>query len=353
MIEPTPSKRPKLFRAEAIESRRGRGLQAELVVLDQGATNWGFRLLCLGMTAIVVFLVLGRLNEYASGPAFVQVDGRLDLTASEAGLVTEVTVKPGDQVVAGEVLVRFDASEEGAQLRAAHREFESQLAKLLVKPDDRVAREALVSLRSQRDLAKQRLERRALLAPRAGVVGDVRVRVGQLVQPGHQVLDLRGPAVTASVTALLPGRYRPLLQPGDKVRFELDGFHRLTHELSVLRVGEHIVGPREAARFIGPDLADAFSLTGPVVLVEARLPETVFTMDGEHFSYSSGMMGKAEAIVRNEPIAFMILPSLKQWGARAQRSLWDLPSAVSTFGQQLFSSVRATVIEGEHRWAER
>lgn len=311
----------KLFRPEAIEHQRARDERAELIVLDPGATRWGFGLLCAGMLALLAFVALGRLSEYASGPAFVQLDGRTTLTASGAGLVTAVAVKPGDHVEAGAELVRFHASEELAELQATHKEFESQLAKLLLQPDDAVTREALVSLRARRELAEQRRARRVLRAPHAGSVGDVRVREGQLVEPGLRMIDLQGPAAAATVTALLPGRYRPLLHAGAKLRFEVDGFQQLTHELVITRVGEQIVGPSEAARYVGRDLADAFSINGPVVLVQANLPNTAFALDGQRYEFASGMFGKAEAVVRSEPIAYAFVPSLKQWLARVRVGL--------------------------------
>jgi membrane fusion protein (multidrug efflux system) len=306
----------KLFRPEAIEHQRARGLRADLIVLDPAATAWGFRLLCAGMLGLLAFIVLGRLNEYASGPAFVQLDGRTALTASGPGLVTAVLVKPGDRVKQGDELVRFHDSEELAELQAANKQFDSQLAKLLLQPDDSLTREALVSLRSRRELAEERHGRRSVRAPHAGVIGDVRVREGQLVEPGLRLIDLQGSATSATVTALLPGRYRPLLHAGDKLRFEIDGFHQLTHELRINQVGEQIVGPSEAARFVGRDLADAFSITGPVVLVQASLPRTSFTMEGQRYEFSTGMFGKAESVVRNEPIAYSFIPSLKQWNER-------------------------------------
>lgn len=319
---------PKLFRAEALEHQRTRGLRAELVVLDRAATRWGYWLLCGGMLACLCFLTVGKLNEYAAGPAFVQLDGRTPLTASHAGLVTHVAVKPGDRVEQGDVLVRFDASDELAELQAVSQQFESQLAKLLLLPEDATTREALVALRSRRDLAEERHERRALRAPHGGIVGDVRVREGQVVEPGLRVIDLQGSVGSATVTALLPGRYHPMLEAGDALRFEIDGFHQLTHELRISRVGEQIVGPSEAARFVGRDLAGAFAISGPVVLVQADLPQTEFVMDGAHYDFSTGMLGKAEVVVRFEPLAYTFLPSLKPWVNRMRGSmerLWHRP----------------------------
>ena len=43
-----------------------------------------------------------------------------------------------------------------------------------------------------------------LRAPHAGVVGDVRVSAGQLVDPGLRMIDLQGPASAGTVIALLP-----------------------------------------------------------------------------------------------------------------------------------------------------
>jgi membrane fusion protein (multidrug efflux system) len=313
--------RTSLFRNEAIAHQRSRGLGAEVLAIDSRETRWGFALLCAGVIAVLAFLALGRLNEYASGPAFVQLEGRSALSSSVTGLVTKVEVKPGDRVEAGEVLVRFSAADEAAELRAAGAEFDSQLAKLLLRPGDAATREALVSLRTRRELAQQRTEERTLRAPHSGFVGDVRVREAQLVEPGMRVLDLEDSAASATLIALLPGRYRPLLHAGHRVRFEVEGFHQRAHEFAISRVGDQILGPGEAARYIGRDLGDAFALGGPVVLVQAALPSTSFEVDGQRYDFASGMFGKAEAVVRDEPIAYAFIPGLRPWVERV-RSLW-------------------------------
>jgi membrane fusion protein (multidrug efflux system) len=314
------SKPVQLFRPEALDHQRARGVHGEALTLDRSATAWGFGLLCAGMVAVLFFVGVGRINEYASGPAFVQLDGRTTLTASAAGLITKVSIKPGDRVAAGDELLRFHAADELAELDASTKEFESQLSKLLLRPDDALTREALVSLRTRRELAEQRVAQRTLRATGSGLVGDVRVREGQVVEPGLRMIDLQGTASLATVTALLPGRYRPLLHAGDRVRFHVDGFPNLAHELVISRVGEQIVGPSEAGRFVGRDLADAFSITGPVVLVQAALPSRQFALDGQTYDFANGMYGKAEAVVRNQPIAYAFLPGLQAWTDSVRRS---------------------------------
>ena len=141
------------------------------------------------------FVVVGKLSEYATGPAVVRIDGRTTLTADRPALVSKVRVAPGDRVKQGDLLVQLYASEEAAEFEAVSQEFNDQLSKLLNSPDDLAAREALVSLRMRRDLAKSRLDQRALRAPHDGVVGDVRVRAGQMVEAGMSVLELAGDQV--------------------------------------------------------------------------------------------------------------------------------------------------------------
>jgi multidrug efflux pump subunit AcrA (membrane-fusion protein) len=322
--------RPPLFRSEAISHQRARGLHAEALAIDPRATRWGFPLLCAGAISLIAFLSLGRLNEYASGRAFVQLEGRTPLSASVPGLVTKVYVKPGDRVEAGDLLVRFHASDESAELQAASEEFDNQLAKLLLRPSDPATREALVSLRSRRELAQQRADQRTLRAPHGGFVGDVRVREAQLVEPGMRVLDLQDSAASATLIALLPGRYRPLLRAGHRLRFEVDGFHERAHEFVVSRVGDQVLGPGEAARYLGRDLGDAFQIGGPVVLVQAALPSTSFVVDGQRYEFASGMFGTAEAVVRDEPVAYAFVPGLRPWVERVQtmRPLRDLAAWV-------------------------
>jgi membrane fusion protein (multidrug efflux system) len=305
-----------LFRREALEHQAARTARAEVLRIAPSSTAWISRLLVVALAVALFFVCVGRVNEYASGPALVRIDGRTALSSSHAALVSSVDVKPGDHVEEGAVLLKLFSSEEASDLEAATREFDDQLVKLMQRPNDAAAREALVTLRTRRELARARLEQRSLRAPHRGVVGDVRVRPGQLIEPGVAVLELRGDRADTSVVALLPGRYRPLLKPGAKLRFELDGFHRRAHELTVEDVGDQIVGPAEAVRYLGREQADALQLQGPVVLVQASLPSGSFEADGERFEFAHGMHGKAETIVRNEPVAYAFLPGLKQWVER-------------------------------------
>jgi membrane fusion protein (multidrug efflux system) len=227
-------------------------------------------------------------------------------------VVSAVEVAPGQHVTTGQALMRMHSSSESAELETAQRELDDQLAKLLRDPADRDAREAVVSLRARRELAEKNLARQALFAPFGATIGDVRVQPGQLVEPGVPLLTLLGEQAGARLTALLPGRYRPLLARGMTLRFTADGFPREVHKLQIERVGDQIVGPSEALRFLGRDSVDAVSLSGPVVLVDALLPAREFTSEGARYRFHHGMQGRAETAVRNDSIAFTFIPGLRQ-----------------------------------------
>jgi membrane fusion protein (multidrug efflux system) len=303
----------KLFRSEAVEHHRRKKVRAELLSLDPTTTAWGTHLVAVGFLFLLGFLAFGRVNEYATGPAVVRLSGRTTVTSPEAALVQQVMAMPGQHVKQGDVLVKLHAERERAELEALGQELDAQLVRVLMRPEDSSARETLASLRSRKDVALQRSESRTVRAPVAGIIGDVRAREGQPVEPGLSLVEILDETSTVDVIAVLPGRYRPYLQRGIPLRFELDGFPRHVHAIEASNVGDQIVGPREAARAFGPDLEGALPIEGPVVIVEGHLPATTFTVQEGTFRFAHGMVGKLETIVRNERLAYTFVPALKSF----------------------------------------
>jgi multidrug efflux pump subunit AcrA (membrane-fusion protein) len=300
-----------LFREQAVEFHRRGGVKGDVVQLTARAFFWTHWLLLALFVAAVAFAFVAQIDEYAAGPAVVQIEGLYEVTAPRPAVVAALEVAPGQQVAAGQVLARMHSSSEVSELESVDRELEDQLAKLLRDPGDQVAREAMVSLRTRRDLARAGLERQTLRAPYAATVGDVRVRAGQLVEPGMPLLALSREGRGVRLSALLPGRYRPLLTRGKALRFVADGFPRAIHKLEIERVGDQVVGPREALRYLGRDASDALPLDGSVVFVEARLPSAAFVSEGASYRFHHGMQGLAETVVRHDSIAFTFIPGLR------------------------------------------
>jgi membrane fusion protein (multidrug efflux system) len=148
-------------------------------------------------------------------------------------------------------------------------------------------------------------------APQAGVIGDVRIRSGQLLSVGDVVVTLVGDQTRYSIVAMLPAQYRPQLRPGMSLRFEVNGYRYAYQEMSITSVGTQIIGPNEVKRYLGQQIDDTVKIEGPVVLVEAEPPAPTFEVDGRTFEFYHGMGGVAEARVRSESILLSLLPSLR------------------------------------------
>ena len=94
---------------------------------------------------------------------------------------------------------------------------------------------------------------------------------------------------------------------------ELDGFDYAYQDLVVLSVSEGVVGPHEAQRLLGEQLADTLPMgNGGVVMVRAQLTSPTFESDGNVYPYHDGMGGKVEVRLRDETILEMLIPALKE-----------------------------------------
>jgi membrane fusion protein (multidrug efflux system) len=303
--------RSKIFREEALRHHEGAQQEGDVLRISPAWTRWTYWTLLALLVAALIYSLVGTLPEYASGPALVKVDGQSHLTVDSPGLVASVDVRPGQRVQPGQALVSFRSQEETTALERIQREFDLQLIRVLRDPSDESARQTLTSLRAEHELALARQQARTLRAPQAGVVSDLRIRPGQYVTPGQSVVSIVGDGVTVSLVALLPGGYRPTLEPGRPLRVELDGFPHEYHTFTIESVGDQIVGPGEVRRFLGPESSDALQLNGPMVLVRARIPSPTFKSKGRTFNYFDGMIARADARVRQERILVALVPGLK------------------------------------------
>jgi membrane fusion protein (multidrug efflux system) len=279
--------------------------------LTPGWTRATYWLLAAALAFAAAYLGVGTIHEYATGPAVVWMADALHVTATAGGTVSEIEVMSGQSVEAGDLLVRFSSPLEQAELSRVDREFELQLAAALRDPANQTARAAVAELRTQRDVAAARLELRSIRAPRAGRVGDVRIRPGQLIDTGQIVLTLQGPPGNCSVVAMISAQYGPQVRPGSAMRFEVTGYRYAYQDLTVTSVGTQVIGPREVQRYLGEEIGDTVSLTGPLVLVEAAPRSCRFDVDGQSFEMHHGMSGSAQLRVRSERAIVALVPGLR------------------------------------------
>lgn len=300
-----------LFRKEAVDELNRAANRPSLLRTTPTWTRWTYFVVVGACAAAIAYSAIGTIDEYAMGPALIRAEGRREVTASAAGTVALVDVRPGERVDAGRLLLRLHDASEAAEYDRLEHEFDQQLVKSLRDPGDQAARQALTSLRAQKELAQARLDERSVRAPQDGIVSDVRIRPGQHLNPGDVILTLVPPDAAFTVIAMLPGSYRPMLHAGMPLRMELDGYRYQYRRLAIDEISDEVVGPAEVKRYLGPEIADAVSLTGPVVLVQASLPTSTFDLDGRAVRYHDGMMAKAEARVRSERILVSLVPGLR------------------------------------------
>jgi membrane fusion protein (multidrug efflux system) len=302
-----------LFRREAVEAMASAGKQGDVIRVSPAWVTWSYWLLVALVVAAGVYMVVGRINQYSAGPAVVRVSGRTELAAKQPGTLVDVYVSPGQSVAADELLARFDDTEQRAAFERAQRELEAQLRNRMLDPGDAATAQAVQTLRERADAAETQLRELQVRAPRAGTIGDVRVREGQHVIAGDPLLSMVSGGAELSVIAFLPGGDRPRLSTGMTLRLELRNYRYAYQTLTVDSVDAEVIGPYEAKRFLGPQLADAVPINGPVVLVRARLPKPTFEADGVEYRYFDGMQAIAEVKVDSKSVLATIVPGLERF----------------------------------------
>ncbi len=116
-----------------------------------------------------------------------------------------------------------------------------------------------------------------------------------------------------TVWAVLPGHFRPQLWVGMPARLEITGYPHAYQSLRISTIADEVIGPDEARRFLGPAIADAVPISGPSVLVTARLEQPDFGSGGHRYAYFDGMHVAFEARVESEPIILKLVPGLKMF----------------------------------------
>lgn len=303
---------PGIFRKEAMDAQ-ALPSWGDVVRVSPAWIAWAYWVLVALLIGCAVFIVVGRVSTYSSGPAVVRSTARTTVTSRTSGTVASVEHTPGDPVAAGEVVARLDDTDQRAAVDRLGREFETQLRNHLLEPADTGTEASLQQLRLELESARTELDLRVIRARSDGMIGDVKVRIGQLVAPGDIVASITGDVGSLEVIALMPGEDRPRLAPGMTLRFELLGYRFAYRALTIESVSADVLSPAEAKRLLGPEVADDLPLSGPVVVVKARLPSGEFESEGRTLQYHDGMAGAADVRVRTEPIIYALIPGLKRF----------------------------------------
>jgi membrane fusion protein (multidrug efflux system) len=143
-------------------------------------------------------------------------------------------------------------------------------------------------------------------------VQDVRIRPGDFLRAGEPALSLVPLEPEYEVIALLPGHVLPQLETGMRVRLRIQGYAYAEIDTTIESIGNQVIGPAEARRFLGPDIGDAIEIPGPVVVVRCALPVDRFYTSTREYRVHDGMHAIAEVEVRRERILYRLIPALRR-----------------------------------------
>jgi membrane fusion protein (multidrug efflux system) len=265
------------------------------------------------MGLVFLFLTFAKVNDYGQGFAIVRLERKIAVTAKAQGVVTRVPVQVGERVGEGSILAELDDSREHAEVLRVEHELDQELIRWLRDPSDSAAGRQIAELRTQREVALVNQRARTVVAPQAGVVNDIRAMAGQVINLGDTVVSMSNaddPAYT--VLAIFPGRYRPQARVGSQMRLEFVGYPFSYQSVTVLSLGEEVVGPKEARRIVGSEQADSIAIDGPVFVAKAVLPSDGFSVDRVKYGYFDGLVATAQVKLRGEPILVMLIPGLRR-----------------------------------------
>jgi membrane fusion protein, multidrug efflux system len=150
-----------------------------------------------------------------------------------AGVVTEVSMKPGELVEEGSILVRLDARTETAELKSADASLklaslEYQRAQELRESNSISSRELDVAAANltQRDAECDRLkvviDRKTIKAPFKAKVGLFDLHVGQYLDAGTEITSLEGVADYVDIDFAMPAHVAETLVTGAIIKLYPD-----------------------------------------------------------------------------------------------------------------------------------
>ncbi|SMO32552.1 efflux RND transporter periplasmic adaptor subunit [Gracilimonas mengyeensis] len=157
----------------------------------------------------------------------------VDLRSETSGKITELQLEEGQQVKAGELLLKINDSELQAQLKQAEyrlslaEQRETRQKQLLdrggISQDqyDATLNELNV-LQSEVDLIKAQIDKTQINAPFDGVVGLRYVSNGSYISPTTEIANLQS-INPIKIEFSIPERYAGVVEEGDRVIFSVQG----------------------------------------------------------------------------------------------------------------------------------
>lgn len=155
---------------------------------------------------VVATAVVGTQRQTVSASGTIEPAEQADLSFAVSGEVTEVLVKEGDQVTAGQALATVDDTLLQAQLTAAQAQLDAAEEKA-ADSDDASADSAVVSAESDVTAAQEAVDNASLTSTIDGTVVTVGLKVGDRVGDSSGAGGGNGESDTAQFTIVSTNRF--------------------------------------------------------------------------------------------------------------------------------------------------
>ena len=244
MHDVTKSISPAATQSNITRRRRGRGLGVAIILLVGIVVFvFGIKAMQIGkmmsmpkmMPTTTVTSAVAKEEDWAprlSAIGSVSATQGAMVSTELAGIVSEIDFENGAQARKGEVLMKLDASQEEALLRSA--EADVQLARTDLERARDLAMKKVVSsaeldtaqskftrMNAVVDQMRSNIAKKSIIAPFDGQLGIRQVNVGQMINPGQQVVALTS-LDPVYVDFALPEQYLAKLSKDLEVQVRVD-----------------------------------------------------------------------------------------------------------------------------------
>ena len=303
-----------LYRGEALEAHRSRGTEGDVVNLSPMWVRRAYPLLCGTLVVALVFSIFVHVNTYSTGRGMIVYAGEM-MTSPGQGTVKRIRIEPGTQVKVGTILVELDTQSEQIELADARKDYDNAQVAFLWDMNDEQIKKTLAASAARVEKAASVIATKTIRSRVAGVVGELKIKVGQLVQPGSPIALVNPPDSAPEVIVFLPSTDRPRLKPNMTLQVAVDGFKKTREMVTITSMSTEGIGGADIGRVLGDSLAESMKIGqegGQFIVVRARMPET-FRVNNRTYRYHHGMSVKAEVIMARKPFLADLLPALEKY----------------------------------------
>ncbi|HMO02261.1 MAG TPA: efflux RND transporter periplasmic adaptor subunit [Oligoflexia bacterium] len=168
------------------------------------------------------------------------------LTTENSGVVSKINSPSGALVKEGEVLIELNTSSEKADLARASARLDWAIknynrAKNL-KANNAASQQALEdadyelrAAKAQEDSLKSIIEKKRIVAPYSGILGVIRVNLGQYIKAGDEIVYLLNPT-KLKLNFQIPQRFIELAQIGNEISFTVDSYPEKVFQAKVAAI---------------------------------------------------------------------------------------------------------------------